>query len=168
MLQKMKTLPHRLTPPHPYKQSQEDHQKNQKKPTSSQQLQHNLQQWKNQAASKKTQAASNTGTELTELTDAQRSCLKAFREQHVLWGQRSKVYKDLATAQHYRLTSATMALYLFVIHPELYKKATSALRAAGKKYPNPLISTHGHTATNPKFITTLQQKVCQLQSGFRV
>jgi hypothetical protein len=74
----------------------------------------------------------------------------------------------LATARHYWLTSATMALYLFVIHPELYKKATSALRAAGKKYPNPLISTHGCTATNPKFITTLRQKVRQPKSGFRV
>jgi hypothetical protein len=106
--------------------------------------------------------------ESIELTDAQNSCLKAFREQHVLWGQCSKVYEDLATAQHYRLTSATMALYLFIIHPELYKKATSALRAAGKKYPNPLISTHGRTATNLKFITILRQQVRQPKSGFCV
>src|SRR5947208_177126 len=129
---------------------------------------HHVQQWKNQIASKKTQAASNTGTESIGLTNAQESCLKAFREQHILWGQRSKVYEDLAMAQHYQLTSTTMALYLFVIHPELYKKATSALRAAGKKYPNPLILTHGCTATNPKFITTLRQEVRQLKSGFCV
>src|SRR5947208_8048759 len=96
------------------------------------------------------------------------SCLKAFKEKHVLWGQRSKVYEDLAMAQHYRLTSITMALYLFVIHPELYKKATSALWAAGKQYPNPLISTHGRTATNPKFITTLRQMVRQPQSRFHM
>jgi hypothetical protein len=104
----------------------------------------------------------------TDMTEAQKKCLKAFREQHILWGQRSKVYEDLAMARHYRLTSATMALYLFIIHPELYKKATSALQAAGKHYPNPLISTHGHTATNPKFITTLQQKVRQPEPRFRV
>src|SRR5947208_4064210 len=71
-------------------------------------------------------------------------------------------------ARHYQLTSATMALYLFIIHPELYKKATSALRAAGKKYPNPLISTHGRTATNPKFVTILRQEVRQPKPRFRV
>jgi hypothetical protein len=98
---------------------------------------------------------SNIGTESTGLTNAQELCIKAFKEQHTLWEQRSKVYSDLAMARHYRLTSATMALYLFIIHPGLYKQATSALWAAGKQYPNPLISAHGHTATNPKFIATL-------------
>jgi hypothetical protein len=71
-------------------------------------------------------------------------------------------------AQHYRLTSATMALYLFIIHPGLYKQATAALQTAGKQYPNPLISAHGCTATNPKFISILQQKVRQPQPRFRV
>jgi hypothetical protein len=102
------------------------------------------------------------------MTEAQEKCIKAFREQHILWGQCSKVYEDLAMAWHYRLTSATMVLYLFIIHPELYKKATSVLRAVGKQYPNPLISTHGHMATNPKFIATLRQQVHQLKSGFHV
>jgi hypothetical protein len=57
-----------------------------------------------------------------------------------------------------------MALYLFVIHPKLYNQATSALRAAGKSYPNPLTSVYGHTATNPRFITILRQHLCKLKS----
>ena len=62
-------------------------------------------------------------------------------------------------AKHYRLTSVAMALYLFIIDPDLYKKATSVLRTAGKHYPNPLTMVHAHMALNPKFIQTLQQKL---------
>jgi hypothetical protein len=61
-----------------------------------------------------------------------------------------------------------MALYLFVIHPQLYNQATSALRAAGKQYPNPLTSVYGHTATNPKFITTLRQHLHKPKSWIHV
>src|SRR5947208_10518437 len=84
---------------------------------------------------------------------------------HDTWNRCNKRYSDLATAQHYRLTSASMALYLFIMHTWLYQQATSALQAAGKQYPNPLMSAHGHTATNPKFITILHQQLCQPKSG---
>ena len=76
-----------------------------------------------------------------------------------MWARREKKTTDLATAKHYRLTSAAMALYLFVIHSELYKWATSALRAAGKQYPNPLTTVHAQTALNPKFIQMLRQQL---------
>jgi hypothetical protein len=54
-----------------------------------------------------------------------------------------------------RNNNARMALYLFIIHPKLYKQATSLLCMAGKQYPNPLTLAHGHTAVDPKFISIL-------------
>ena len=99
-----------------------------------------------------------SGEQSTALTKAQELCIKQFRIHQALWERRSKKHSDLAMAKHYRFTSASMALYLFIMHPRLYQNATSALRAAGKQYPNPLTSTHGRTATNPKFTTILHQQ----------
>ena len=107
---------------------------------------------------KKTTAAKDTEEQSMALTKAQELCIKQFRIHQALWEQHSKKHSDLAMAKHYRLTSASMALYIFVIHPRLYQNATSALRAAGKQYPNPLTSTHGRTATNPKFTNILRQQ----------
>ena len=76
-----------------------------------------------------------------------------------MWVNREKKTTDLAMEKQYRLMSAAMALYLFIMHLTLYKRATSALQAAGKKYPNPLATAYTHMATNPKFTQTLRQKL---------
>jgi hypothetical protein len=102
-----------------------------------------------------TAAAKDTGTRLTILTEVQKLCLKCFEAHHKAWNTRNQRYSELATAWYYRQYNTEMALYLFVIHPKLYNQAMSALRAAGKPYPNPLMSVYGRTATNPKFITIL-------------
>ena len=98
---------------------------------------------------------SNTGEQSSLLTRAQEAYLKQFRAHHVAWANRNKRFTDLATAKQYRATSAAMALYLFIMHPTLYKRATDALQAAGKKCPNPLATTHARTATNLSFTQTL-------------
>ena len=94
-----------------------------------------------------------------DLTKAQELCIKQFRIHQALWERHSKKHSDLAMAKHYRLTSASMVLYLFIMHPQLYQNATSALQASGKQYPNPLTSTHRWTATNLKFTTILCQQM---------
>ena len=35
-----------------------------------------------------------------------------------------------------------MALYLLVVHPKLYTKATAMLKLLGKRYPNPFVTVH--------------------------
>jgi hypothetical protein len=184
-LWKMKTLQllpmhHRLITPQQLKQkSKETWQQSQKKSkslsatpqTPQQQLQQNLQQWKDQAVpqqQKTTTAANNTGGPSTTLTKAQELCIKQFKAHHQAWNRRNKRYSDITTAQHYRLISTSMVLYLFIIHTWLYQQATSALQAAGKQYPNPLTSAHGRMATNPKFITILCQQLRQPKPGIRV
>ena len=114
-----------------------------------------LQQWKETLRKKMTTTANDTGAPSTTLTRVQELCLKQFKAHHAMWARREKKTTDLVMAKHYRLTSMAMALYLFVIHPELYKRATSALRAAGKQYPNPLTTVHTCMALNPKFIQIL-------------
>jgi hypothetical protein len=97
----------------------------------------------------------DTGAQSMVLTKVQELCLKQFKAYHWQWAICSKQSSDLAMAKHYRLHSAGMALYLFIIHPKLYNQATSLLRTSEKQYPNPLTSAHGHTATAPKFLLTL-------------
>jgi hypothetical protein len=97
----------------------------------------------------------DTGTQLTVLTKAQELCLKQFKAYHWQWAVCSKQSSDLAMAKHYRLYSAGMVLYLFIIYLKLYNQATSLLRASGKQYPNPLTSAHGHTVMALKFLLTL-------------
>jgi hypothetical protein len=112
--------------------------------------------------------AKDTGAQLINLTEAQKLCLKRFEAHHKAWNACTTRYLDLATAQYYRQYNTEMALYLFVIHPKLYNQATSALWAAGKQYPNPLTSVYGCTATNPKFITILQQHLRKPKPRIRV
>jgi hypothetical protein len=102
-----------------------------------------------------TTIAKGSGMQSMVLTEAQKLCLKRFEAHHKAWNACNKRYSDLATAQHYRLTNTEMVLYLFIIHPQLYNQATSALQAAEKQYPNLLTSVYGCMATNPKFITIL-------------
>jgi hypothetical protein len=90
-----------------------------------------------------------------ELAKAQKLCLKQFRIYQWQWAAHSKEAMDLAIAMHYQLHSTRMTLYLFTIHPKLYKQATSLLHAAEKQYPNPLTSIYGYIATNPKFLLRL-------------
>ena len=80
-----------------------------------------LQQWKETLRKKMTTTVSNTGAPSTTLTKVQELCLRQFKAHHTMWARREKKTTDLAMAKHYRLTSAAMALYLFIIHPELYK-----------------------------------------------
>jgi hypothetical protein len=115
-----------------------------------------------------TTAAKDTGAQSTKLTEAQKLCLKCFEAHHKAWKAHNTLYSELATARYYRQYNTEMALYLFIIHPKLYNQATSALRAAGKSYPNPLTSVYGHTATNPKFITVLRQHLRKPRSWIRV
>jgi hypothetical protein len=169
-----------MTPQQLKQKSKEIWQQSQKKLKSSpapasppQRLQQNLQQWKDQAVawqqqSKTTTAVNNTGGQLMKLTKAQELCIAQFKAHHQAWNRRNKRYSDITMARHYRLTSASMALYLFVMHTQLYQQATSALRAAGKQYPNPLTSAHGCMATNPKFITILHQELRQPKSRVRM
>ena len=70
----------------------------------------------------------------------------------------------LATAKHYRINNTAMALYLLVIHPRLYNKVTSKLKAAGKTIPSPLNMVHAKTATNPTFIPVLREQLRQSTS----
>ena len=49
-----------------------------------------------------------------------------------------------------------MALYLLVVHPQLYTKATVMLKLLGKRYPNPFAMVHGRTATTLSFMPFLR------------
>ena len=80
------------------------------------------------------------------------------------WNQRDKATTDLATAKHYRMNNMAMALYLLVIHPRLYNKATSELKAAGKTIPSPLNAVHAKTAINPAFVPALREQLRQSKS----
>ena len=65
-----------------------------------------------------------------------------------------------------RAKSQNLALYLFTIHPGLYKQATNKLKAEGCILPNPLTAVHAHIACDPRFTPTLRKalaakpKVC--------
>ena len=97
-----------------------------------------------------------TGAQSNNWTKAQRQCVTAFRSYHRIWLSHRSRNTELATAAHFRQTSASMALYLFIIHPALFKIATAALAAKGKQGPKPLTSIHARAATNPKFVTSLR------------
>ena len=51
-----------------------------------------------------------------------------------------------------------MALYLLVVHPRLYTKATVMLKLLGKRYPNPFAMVHGQTATTLSFMPFLKRQ----------
>jgi hypothetical protein len=68
-----------------------------------------------------TAAVKGTGMTMTNLTEAQWLCLKRFKAHHKAWNARNKWDLDLITARYYRLNNTEMALYLFIIHPQLYK-----------------------------------------------
>jgi hypothetical protein len=104
---------------------------------------------------KDTSMQSTALTKAQELAKAQELCLKQFRTYHQQW-EKQKL-PDLAVAKYYRMHGAGMALYLFIIHPTLYKQATLELCMSGKQYPNPLTSVHTYTATDPKFILRLHK-----------
>ena len=124
-----------------------------------QEVQKKLNQWKNQRHDQQQRiaAATATGAQSNNWTKAQWQCVAAFRSYHKIWLSRKSRNTELATAAHFRQTSASMALYLFIIHPALFKIATAALAAKGKQGPKPLTSIHARTATNPKFITSLRR-----------
>jgi hypothetical protein len=92
-----------------------------------------------------------------ELMAKQREYIKHFKAHHTQWQQQNKWYKCISTAQYYRKNRAAMALYLFIIHPTLYRQATNELKAMGQQLLNPLMASYAHIATNPSFIPTLQQ-----------
>ena len=56
-----------------------------------------------------------------------------------------------------RAKSQNLALYLFVIHPRLYKQATNKLKAEGCTLPNPLTAVHACLACDPRFTPTLRK-----------
>ena len=107
---------------------------------------------------------STTEHNSTVFTEAQKACLKQFKGYHAKWNKRDKATTDLATAKHYRMNNTAMALYLLVIHPRLYNKVTSELKAAGKTIPSPLNAVHAKTATNPAFILMLREQLRQSTS----
>ena len=102
-------------------------------------------------------AKTNIGTTRTSLTKNQQECLEAFKGYDTIWKQCSKG-NDVKLAAHFRQHSATMALYLLVVHPRLYTKATAMLKLLGKSYPNPFATVHGRTATTLSFMTFLRQQ----------
>ena len=101
-------------------------------------LQERLSQWKNQKHDQQQRiaAANATGVQSNNWTKAQRQCVAAFRSYHRIWLSCRSRNTELAMAAHFRQTSASMALYLFTIHPALFKIATAALAAKGKQGPN--------------------------------
>ena len=150
------TTPQHLPMPHP---SQKDtHQQDTPLMKKQQAVQEKLSQWKKQRHNQQQRiaAATATGMQLNNWTKAQWQCMAAFRSYHKMWLSCRSRNTELATAAHFRLTSASMALYLFTIHPALFKIATAALAAKGKQGPKPLTSIHACTATNPKFVTSLR------------
>ena len=134
------TTPQHLPMPHP---SQKDtHQQDTPLMKKQQAVQEKLSQWKKQRHNQQQRiaAATATGTQLNNWTKAQWQCVAAFRSYHKMWLSRRSRNTELATAAHFRLMSASMALYLFTIHPALFKIATAALAAKGKQGPKPLTS----------------------------
>src|SRR5205807_5710973 len=69
-----------------------------------------------------TTTVKDTGVRSTNLTEAQKLCLKRFKAHHKAWNARTTRYTDLATARYYRQYNTEMALYLFIIHPKLYNQ----------------------------------------------
>ena len=128
-----------------------------------------IQKWKDNLEKKATEnqekknTTSTTGHDSTIFTEAQKACLKQLKGYHAKWNKRDKATTDLATAKHYRMNNMAMALYLLV-HPRLYNKATSELKAAGKTIPSPLNVVHAKTATNPAFIPVLREQLRQSTS----
>ena len=100
-------------------------------------------------------AKTNIGTTRTSLTKSQQECLEAFRGYDTIW-KRCNKGNDVKLAAHFRQHSATMALYLLVVHPQLYTKATAMLKLLGKRYPNPFATVHGRTATTLSFMPFLR------------
>ena len=71
-----------------------------------------LQEWKKKLGNKTTTPVKDTGEQSTPLTRAQELCLAQFRAHHTMWAKREKRTTDLATAKHYRLTSAAVMIDL--------------------------------------------------------
>ena len=86
-------------------------------------------------------AKTNIGTTRTNLTKSQKEYLDAFRGYDTIWKRHSKG-NNIKTAAHFRQHSTTMALYLLVVYPKLYTKATAMLKLLGKRYPNLLTMVH--------------------------
>ena len=59
-------------------------------------------------------------------------------------------------AAYFRQHSATMVLYLLVVHPRLYMKATAMLKLLGKRYPNLFAMVHRRIATTLSFMPFLR------------
>ena len=129
-----------------------------------------IQRWKDNLEKKATENQEKKNTMLTTehngtiFTEAQKACLKQFKGYHAKWNKRDKATTDLATAKHYRMNNTAMAIYLLIIHPRLYNKATTELKAAGKTIPSPLNAIHAKTATNPAFIPALREQLRQSTS----
>ena len=92
----------------------------------------------------------------TSLMKAQKECLEAFKEYDTIWKRCGKG-NDVKLAAHFRQHSATIALYLLVVHPQLYTKATAMLKLLGKRYPNLFVMVHRRTATTLSFMPFLRQ-----------
>ena len=139
------TTPQHLPMPHQWNSHQKDTPQQDTPPLRKQQnLQECLNQWKNQRHDQQQRiaTANATGVQSNNWTKAQQQCVAAFRSYHRIWLSRRSRNTELATAAHFRQTSASMALYLFTIHPALFKIATAALAAKGKQGPKPLTSIH--------------------------
>jgi hypothetical protein len=81
-------------------------------------------------AAKDTGMQSITLTKAQELAKVQELCLKQFGTYYRQW-EKCKLL-DLAVAKYYRMHGTRMALYLFIIHPILYKQATLELCTSEK------------------------------------
>ena len=104
-----------------------------------------------------------TSTKANNKEQKRLACLKASKTLHKRWVTFTKKFKNITLAKTFRHTNTTQALYLFVVHKDLFKQATKELKATGCSLPSPLTSEHASVACNPAFTTTLRQhlaKVC--------
>ena len=112
-----------------------------------------------------TPAAATQGSTSTKANNKEQrrlACLKAFEMLHKQWVTFTKKFKNITLAKTFRHTNTTQALYLFVVHKDLFKQATEELRVTECTLPSPLTSKHASAACDPAFTTTLRQHLAKV------
>ena len=105
----------------------------------------------------------STSTKANNKEQKRLACLKAFETLHKRWVTFTKKFKNIILAKTFRRTNTTQALYLFVVHKDLFKQATKELKATGRTLPSPLTSEHASIACDPAFTTTLRQHLAKVR-----
>ena len=104
-----------------------------------------------------------TSTKANNKEQKRLACLKAFETLHKRWVTFTKKFKNITLAKTFRHTNTTQALYLFVVHKDLFKQATKELKATGRSLPSPLTSEHASVTCDPTFTTTLRQHLAKVR-----